>query len=124
MGVRSLDELVEQVETVDVREFHIQEEASRYIWFRICVVLRRGAKRNDVQVIGRQQVRQRFADPTVIVHDKNDMIRGNHASEDEPLTDRSPSDTNTKVSSIPSSNRFHATRLVSCAQGEQHETSR
>ena len=88
--MRSLAGLLQQVEPVDVRKLHVEKEASRYIRCRIRVVLRRGTKRDHVQVIGRQQVSQRLADPAVIVHDKNDMVLGNHSREDAPLTGRSP----------------------------------
>ena len=91
VGVRSLATLAYQVEPVDIRELNVQKEASGYVGLRVCVVLRSGTKRDDVQVVSRQQVGQRFADPPVIVHDKNDMVLAGHSREDAPLARRSPS---------------------------------
>ena len=87
-----LSGLALQVESIGVRKFHVQNEASRYVWFRICDVLSSRTERDHVQVEARQQVSQRFANPPVIIHDKDDMVLRHHSREDAPLTGRSPSD--------------------------------
>ena len=88
----SLSRLAEQVEAVDVRKLDVQNETRRYVWFRICEVLRSGTKRDHMQIEGRQQVGQRFADLPVVIHDEHDMVLRAHSREDAPLPARSPSD--------------------------------
>ena len=69
-----LSGLALQVESVGVRKFHVQNEAGRYVWFRICEVLSGRTKRDHVQVERRQEIRHGVANPAVIVHDKDDMV--------------------------------------------------
>src|SRR4051794_3983509 len=69
---------VQQVETVDVGKSQVQDEAGGYIGFRVGVVFGGRTERDGVQVVGRQQVGQRLADPPVIVDDQNDMVLGRH----------------------------------------------
>ena len=45
-------ELPLEVQSVDVRKLHIQNETRRYVWFRMCEVLRSGIKRDHVQSEG------------------------------------------------------------------------
>ena len=73
LGVR-VPGLALQVESIGVRKFHVQNEASRYVRFRICEVLSSGTKRDHVQVERRQEIRHGVANPAVIVHDKDDMV--------------------------------------------------
>ena len=76
---------MEQVQAVDVRKVYVQNETRRYVWFRICEVLRSGTKRDHVQVEGRQQLGQRLANPPVIIDDKHDTVGRVHSREDAPL---------------------------------------
>lgn len=46
LRVRSLTGLALQVESVDVRKFHVQNEAGRYVGLWICEVLSSGTERN------------------------------------------------------------------------------
>ena len=69
-----LSGLALQVESVGVRKFHVQNEASRYVWFRICDVLSGRTKRDHVQVEASTGDPPGFANPPVIVHDKDDMV--------------------------------------------------
>ena len=85
VGVRPLLRLVEQVQAIDVRKVYVQNETRRYVWFRIRKVLRSGPKRDHMQIESRQQLGQRFANPTVIIHDKHDMVSRIHSRQDAPL---------------------------------------
>ena len=57
LRVRSLTGLALQVQSVDVRKFHVQNEAGRHVGLRICEVLSSGTERDHVQIEGRQKLR-------------------------------------------------------------------
>ena len=73
LGVR-VPSLALQVESIGVRKFHVQNETTRYVRFRICEVLSSRTKRDHLQVERRQEIRHGVANPAVIVHDKDDMV--------------------------------------------------
>jgi hypothetical protein len=73
VGVR-VSGLALQVESIGVRKFHVQNEASRHVRFRIGEVLSSRTKRDHLQVERRQEIRHGVANPAVIVHDKDDMV--------------------------------------------------
>lgn len=79
LRVRSSTSLALQVESIDVRKFHVQNETSWHLRLRIGEVLSSGAERHHVEIERRQKLRYRFADPPVIIHDENDMVLRVHS---------------------------------------------
>src|SRR4051812_6865486 len=74
MRVLALRHPALELQSVDVRKFHVQDQASRDVRLRIRQVLRSGAERDRVHVEARKKFGQRLADPAVVIHDENDMI--------------------------------------------------
>ena len=74
-----LSRLALQVESVDVWKFHVEKEASRYVWPRVRDVLSSRAERDHVHVEARQQISQRFANPPIVIHDKDDVVSWLHS---------------------------------------------
>ena len=77
--VIALRDLALEVQSVDVRKLHVQNQASRDVGLRIRHVLGRGAERDRVHVEAREQLGQRLADPTVVVHDEHDVVWRHYA---------------------------------------------
>ena len=45
-----------EIQSVDVRKFHIQNQASRHVGLRVCDVLSRRTERDHVQIEGRKKL--------------------------------------------------------------------
>jgi hypothetical protein len=63
-----------EIEAVDVRQLHVENQASGEIPLRIRHVLGRGAECDRVHIEARKQLGQCFADPTIVVHDEHDVV--------------------------------------------------
>ena len=74
MRVIPLRDLALQIQSVDVREFDIQDQASRDVGLRIRHVFGSGTERHGVHVEARKKHGQRLADPTIVVHDEDDVV--------------------------------------------------
>ena len=78
LRVIALRDLALEIQSVDVRKFDVQHQASRDIGLRIRHVLGSGTERDRVHIEARKKLGQRFADPTVVVHDENDVVLSIH----------------------------------------------
>src|SRR5258708_39628102 len=68
-----------QIQAVDARKFHVQNETSRQIGLRKLDILSSGSERDNPHIQGRKKFKQRFADARVIIHYKNNMVLRVHA---------------------------------------------
>jgi hypothetical protein len=63
-----------EIETVDIRQFHVQEETGRPIGLRMLNILGDGAKCDRRHVERGEQLTQRFTHTNVIVHDIDEVV--------------------------------------------------
>jgi hypothetical protein len=63
-----------EIQSVDVRKLDVENQASRHVGLRIRHVLGSGSERDRAHIEARKELGQRFADPTIVVHDENDVV--------------------------------------------------
>ena len=80
LRVIALRDLALEIQSADVREFQIQNQASRHVGLWIRDVLGSRAERDYVQIESRKKLGQRLADPRVVVHDKNEGVVWVHSA--------------------------------------------
>lgn len=81
--VTSIGNLLLKLQAVDIREFHVQNQAGGKVGPLKVVVLGGGPKRESAQTQGRQEFTKRFAHVLVVIHDEDDMLFLNHCGAPE-----------------------------------------
>ena len=67
-------DLALKIQPVDVRQFHVENQASRQVGLRIRHLHRSGAERDRLHVEAQKKLGQRFADATIVVHDEDNVV--------------------------------------------------
>src|SRR5207247_2448502 len=80
-GVGIAGKLLLELEAVDVRQLHVENQASREVGLRRCDIVRGDGERLRPPTQGLQQLAERLAHPGVIVYNEDDLVtRGHDAS--------------------------------------------
>jgi hypothetical protein len=63
-----------ELQSIDVRELHVQHQASRDVRLRIRQVFGGRTERHRVHIEAGQELDERLADPAVVVNDEDDVV--------------------------------------------------